>query len=133
MNRLKGAGFWVSSGISMYMGSIGTTMFMTHTVERALVGLQGPVAHSPAHHKARHRRVLRPHAQRESQISDTSQHTSLTLALHFIKMFILLFMYIVNYAYIVLLYCHVTETCVACLERTGRLRLSYNKKNNTGK
>lgn len=43
MNRLKGAGFWVSSGISMYMGSIGTTMFMTHTVDELLWGFKDPL------------------------------------------------------------------------------------------
>ncbi|XP_067278854.1 lysosome membrane protein 2-like isoform X2 [Pseudorasbora parva] len=43
MNRIKGAGFWVSSGISMYMGSIGTTMFMTHTVDELLWGFKDPL------------------------------------------------------------------------------------------
>uniref|UniRef100_A0A672PXU7 Lysosome membrane protein 2-like n=1 Tax=Sinocyclocheilus grahami TaxID=75366 RepID=A0A672PXU7_SINGR len=43
MNRIKGAGFWVSSGISMYMGSIGTTMFMTHTVQELLWGFKDPL------------------------------------------------------------------------------------------
>ncbi|XP_042634452.1 lysosome membrane protein 2-like isoform X1 [Cyprinus carpio] len=43
INRLKGAGFWVASGISMYMGSIGTTMFMTHTVQELLWGFKDPL------------------------------------------------------------------------------------------
>lgn len=43
MNKIKGAGFWVSSGISMYMGSIGTTMFMTHTVNELLWGFKDPL------------------------------------------------------------------------------------------
>lgn len=43
MNRIKGAGFWVSSGISMYMSSIGTTMFMTHTVDELLWGFKDPL------------------------------------------------------------------------------------------
>uniref|UniRef100_A0A672QSG8 Lysosome membrane protein 2-like n=1 Tax=Sinocyclocheilus grahami TaxID=75366 RepID=A0A672QSG8_SINGR len=43
MNRLKGMGFWVSSGVSMYMGSIGTTLFMTHTVEEMLWGFKDPL------------------------------------------------------------------------------------------
>ncbi|XP_067231942.1 lysosome membrane protein 2 [Chanodichthys erythropterus] len=43
MDRLKNAGFWVSSGISMYMGSIGTTMFMTRTVDELLWGFKDPL------------------------------------------------------------------------------------------
>ncbi|XP_048021392.1 lysosome membrane protein 2 [Megalobrama amblycephala] len=43
MDRLKGAGFWVSSGISIYMGSIGTTMFMTRTVNELLWGFKDPL------------------------------------------------------------------------------------------
>ncbi|KAI2651675.1 Lysosome membrane protein 2 [Labeo rohita] len=43
INRVKGAGFWVSSGISMYMGSIGTTMFMTHSVQELLWGFKDPL------------------------------------------------------------------------------------------
>uniref|UniRef100_A0A8C1Y2N6 Lysosome membrane protein 2-like n=1 Tax=Cyprinus carpio TaxID=7962 RepID=A0A8C1Y2N6_CYPCA len=43
INRLKGVGFWVASGISMYMGSIGTTLFMTHTVEEMLWGFKDPL------------------------------------------------------------------------------------------
>ncbi|KAG1962712.1 lysosome membrane protein 2 isoform X2 [Pimephales promelas] len=43
MNRIKGMGFWVSSGISIYMGSIGTTMFMTHTVDELLWGFKDPL------------------------------------------------------------------------------------------
>ncbi|KAL0163473.1 hypothetical protein M9458_042869, partial [Cirrhinus mrigala] len=43
INRIKGAGFWISSGISMYMGSIGTTMFMTHSVQELLWGFKDPL------------------------------------------------------------------------------------------
>lgn len=43
MNRLKGAGFWVASAMSMYMGSIGTTLFMTHTVQELLWGFKDPL------------------------------------------------------------------------------------------
>ncbi|XP_048021923.1 lysosome membrane protein 2-like [Megalobrama amblycephala] len=43
MDRLKGAGFWVASGISIYMGSIGTTMFMTRTVDELLWGFKDPL------------------------------------------------------------------------------------------
>ncbi|KAK7143000.1 hypothetical protein R3I93_014225 [Phoxinus phoxinus] len=43
MNRIKGLGFWVSTPISMYMGSIGTTMFMTHTVDELLWGFKDPL------------------------------------------------------------------------------------------
>ncbi|KAK9954920.1 hypothetical protein ABG768_014834 [Culter alburnus] len=43
IDRLKNAGFWVSSGISMYMSSIGTTMFMTRTVDELLWGFKDPL------------------------------------------------------------------------------------------
>lgn len=43
MNKIKGAGFWVSSGFSMYMNTIGTTMFMTHTVNELLWGFKDPL------------------------------------------------------------------------------------------
>uniref|UniRef100_A0A8C2JHR1 Lysosome membrane protein 2-like n=1 Tax=Cyprinus carpio TaxID=7962 RepID=A0A8C2JHR1_CYPCA len=43
MNRIKSAGFWASSAFSMYMGSIGTTMFMTHTVQELLWGFKDPL------------------------------------------------------------------------------------------
>ncbi|KAK2872216.1 hypothetical protein Q8A67_022113 [Cirrhinus molitorella] len=43
MSRLKGAGFWVSSAISMYMSSIGSTMFMTHSVKEMLWGFKDPL------------------------------------------------------------------------------------------
>ncbi|TRY97131.1 hypothetical protein DNTS_032787 [Danionella cerebrum] len=43
MNRVKGAGFWVSSGLSIYMNSIGATMFMTHTIDELLWGFKDPL------------------------------------------------------------------------------------------
>ncbi|XP_051534138.1 lysosome membrane protein 2-like isoform X2 [Myxocyprinus asiaticus] len=43
MNKIKGAGFWVSSGFSMFMNSIGTTMFMTRTVNDLLWGFKDPL------------------------------------------------------------------------------------------
>uniref|UniRef100_A0A3B1J8D8 Scavenger receptor class B, member 2c n=1 Tax=Astyanax mexicanus TaxID=7994 RepID=A0A3B1J8D8_ASTMX len=43
MNKLKDSGFWVKSGMSMFMGSLGTTMFFTHTVNELLWGFEDPL------------------------------------------------------------------------------------------
>lgn len=43
MNRVKGAGFWASSAMSLYMKSIGAEMFMTHTVDELLWGFKDPL------------------------------------------------------------------------------------------
>ncbi|MCI4386875.1 hypothetical protein PGIGA_G00067810 [Pangasianodon gigas] len=43
MNKLKDVSFWVRSGISMFMSSIKTTMFMTHTVDELLWGFKDPL------------------------------------------------------------------------------------------
>lgn len=43
MNKLKGVSFWVRSGIAMFMSSIQTTMFMTHTVDELLWGFKDPL------------------------------------------------------------------------------------------
>ncbi|KAF4077038.1 hypothetical protein AMELA_G00203540 [Ameiurus melas] len=43
MNKLKDASFWVRSGIAMFMSSLKTTMFMTHTVDELLWGFKDPL------------------------------------------------------------------------------------------
>ncbi|XP_051961858.1 lysosome membrane protein 2-like [Xyrauchen texanus] len=43
MNKIKGAGFWASTAFSMFMNSIGSTMFMTHTVNELLWGFKDPL------------------------------------------------------------------------------------------
>lgn len=43
MNKLKDANFWVRSGIAMFMSSLKTTMFMTHTVDEILWGFKDPL------------------------------------------------------------------------------------------
>lgn len=43
MNKLKDVSFWARSGIAMFMTSMKTTMFMTHTVEELLWGFKDPL------------------------------------------------------------------------------------------
>ncbi|XP_062868043.1 lysosome membrane protein 2 [Trichomycterus rosablanca] len=43
MNKLKEVSFWARSSISIYISSIGTTMFMTHTVDELLWGFKDPL------------------------------------------------------------------------------------------
>ncbi|XP_060791558.1 lysosome membrane protein 2 [Neoarius graeffei] len=43
MSKLKDLSFWVRSGIAMYMTTIKTTMFMTHTVDELLWGFKDPL------------------------------------------------------------------------------------------
>lgn len=43
MNKLKDSSFWVKTGMSMFMGSLGTTMFFTHTVDELLWGFKDPL------------------------------------------------------------------------------------------
>lgn len=43
MNKLKEVSFWVRSGIAMFMSSMKTTMFMTHTVDELLWGFKDPL------------------------------------------------------------------------------------------
>ncbi|XP_072518509.1 lysosome membrane protein 2 isoform X2 [Salminus brasiliensis] len=43
MNKLKDVSFWSRTAISMFMSSIGTTMFMTHTVDELLWGFEDPL------------------------------------------------------------------------------------------
>ncbi|XP_073727741.1 lysosome membrane protein 2 [Misgurnus anguillicaudatus] len=43
ITKFKGAGFFVRSAISMYINSLGTTMFMTHTVNEMLWGFKDPL------------------------------------------------------------------------------------------
>uniref|UniRef100_A0AAR2JVJ0 Scavenger receptor class B, member 1 n=1 Tax=Pygocentrus nattereri TaxID=42514 RepID=A0AAR2JVJ0_PYGNA len=43
MNKLKDSSFFVKTPIAMFMNSIGTTMFMTHTVDELLWGFKDPL------------------------------------------------------------------------------------------
>lgn len=43
MNKLKDVSFWTKSAISIYMTTIGTTMFMTNTVNELLWGFKDPL------------------------------------------------------------------------------------------
>lgn len=43
MNKLKDMGFFVRSSIAIFMSSMKTTMFMTHTVDELLWGFKDPL------------------------------------------------------------------------------------------
>uniref|UniRef100_A0A4W4FD07 Scavenger receptor class B, member 1 n=1 Tax=Electrophorus electricus TaxID=8005 RepID=A0A4W4FD07_ELEEL len=43
MNKVKSLSFWTRSAISLFMGKIGTGMFMTHTVDELLWGFKDPL------------------------------------------------------------------------------------------
>lgn len=40
MDKLKNEYIWKKTGVSMFMGKLGTTIFMTHTVDEILWGFK---------------------------------------------------------------------------------------------